>query len=229
MSTTIPSIAAPLTTPGITPMDLANLFCQIAMAAAAVYAVTIARKGLKTWREQLDGALYLEIARKVATAAYAFFNKIDDWRLLLNSKNKEDLRAEYRVARVELERSLLEAEILWGMRVKRARLELAGCASFLFGTAEKYFKIEADYPAPHVRPPHILEEQIKLTNIIYGDDEGDPLTSRLDKVIADFHLIFDPHLPKQYRDDLLAAAETRKNDISDRRSSEPEIIGDDPK
>ena len=134
--------------------EVISIIKDLCISSAAIITALVAIKGLKSWSDELKGKVNFEVARKLIRDTYRLRDEIKYSRSPftsanefpegydpINKTNEEELKAwshiftnrwkPILIALQEFEAQTLEAEALWGERIKNSCLELKKCATKL--------------------------------------------------------------------------------------------------
>jgi hypothetical protein len=189
-----------------------DLIVRLSTLIVGIIAVIIAGRGLRTWHRQLHGQVNLEIARKLTTAVYTFRNVIEEVREEMLDSRIDALLKKYRKARSRFIADTLEAHVLWGEDVSLVINQLSMSGNKVFKLARMMARINEKFEGQR-RTPEATERFEQLESEMGGFDDGegnvDDITRRITKAIRKLHEIVDPHLPRDYREQLERVAEQR--------------------
>ena len=189
-------------------------------AGVAVFAASVALKGLTTWRRQLRGNSQYDLARRLVLSAYKLRNAIEGVRspgihsmesahalketgISLEGKNERDsLRAQkgavYQLrwrqvqdVKSELHVNCLEAQVLWGEVAKSAYQQVNGCIQKLWAA----IVVDLEFEAEGVREDPAA--MIARKNVLWPmakTPEEDQFLVELNRAIQRLEELAKPHL-----------------------------------
>ena len=182
-------------------------------ALAAIFAVTIAALGLRTWRRELHGKTEYGLARKVLLGVYRLRDTVDvfrsplihGWEMVpdgaevpsMPPANGNAVALSRRWGRVAEAYStllvdLLEAEVTWGPKLAEVATQLSDCLHDL--------RSAADWLAELARSPDlddVPEDRATLRATVFRTrDTNDEFGQRLSAVIASFSAALQPYVKR---------------------------------
>lgn len=176
--------------------DLISAATDIATAIAAVAAVVIGFLGLMTWRHELHGRADFDLARRVLRGVYEIRNQISHIRNIFNIFSPEFIDAQYERLNTkasELDVALLEAEVLWGPKLKPSKQSLKDCLSTLRLAMRRKFRSQNEQAPPLTDQPYK-----EIDAILYGDgDKDDEFWKTVQRAVAEFEDTLRPYLPRK--------------------------------
>lgn len=192
------------------------------MAGIAIYAATIARKGLSTWNRQLRGSAEYDLARRILMCTYRLREAIavvrhpgifrseqppppDEVAANMNELQKrhygivkayEDRLQKLTIVRDELDAELLEAEALLGNDLLMAFEGIFGLQTILQTTV--FYYLSACNPAESPASRRIYQESYeKRGGVLYrtfSPDEPDEFRDQVHAEIRRVESILKSHL-----------------------------------
>ncbi len=178
--------------------------CVIAVATAA--GVVIAARGLKSWREQLEGSAHFDLARRLLLEVYRLRDAVEAVRSpMMHVSEASDAHPDLpwevsayeqrweRVldARVRLEVCIYEAQILWDEEAKELWRSLMRHTRELYitlGTFARYRQEAND---------NQLSSEERA--VLYGGTEDDAFSVELKEIVDKIEAYVRPHLPRKER------------------------------
>lgn len=192
------------------------------MAGIAVYAATIARRGLNTWNRQLKGSTEYDLARRVLKCTYrlresfatvrhpAIYNSEqpippEEYAKNMTDKQKhhygiakayENRWQKLIVIRNDLDAELLEAEALWGSDILTTFQPFFGLQVTLYATVNSY--LTACDPDETEETRKVFQESYqKRKGVLYrtfSPDNPDDFSDEINAEIRRVESFLKPHL-----------------------------------
>jgi len=194
---------------------------DIVIIATGVVASIVAIIGLNTWRKQIRGTSEYELAKKILKQIYQFRQAIEFVRFPLFSteetelseenysatRNKREERfgklsnayqsryAKVNEARVAIEATLLEVEVLWGKHLLPKIRKLYELDGELYGTIMEHLETVV---SDAVQSRQTTEDRKRIFDTIISrrNKEKDEYYQRLQSAIDDIAKEIKPHLKR---------------------------------
>jgi len=155
--------------------------CQIVTAGAALGALLIALKALRTWRDQMIGGSRFELARSLLYNSHLLARGIKSYRAVFSQQDRtpEGVARSINEPAAELDRCFIEARSLFPAdMLADERKELKSCVDELYLATIRYGR-EMDKPEDK-RDQEKLQEYDAL---MWSPGEDDPFGERVGRAV----------------------------------------------
>lgn len=162
---------------------IANIVLAVSAATGAVVAIV----GLRTWRRELRGRTDFDLARRVMLAVYELRNEFRHVRNVFTPDSFDTGYEQLNRKASQLDAALLEAEVLWGDKLRPAKEKLKECLDSWRTALGRY--------SQSVRKNIKLsgDEMKSIDATLYADGE-DELGRKLEQAVCGFEEVLQHHL-----------------------------------
>lgn len=160
------------------------------LALSALVGAIVAVFGLSAWRHELYGHADFALARQVMRLVYEIRNRFGQIRNALSSEAFDTQYERFNGALCELDVALLEAEVLWGNDLTRAKQALKECVSthrLALGTRRRIQEARRD----------ITDEEYERTEPILFGECDDSFGQTITSAVAQFEAVLRRRLNRK--------------------------------
>ena len=158
-----------------------SLVCDVVTVGAVLGAFWIARKALRTWRDQMVGSSRFELARSILYNSRLLARGIQSYRSVSSQQDRtpEGVLRSINESAAELDRSFIEAGFLFPTEMLDDECkELKACVDDLYLAAARYGR--------ELKKPEDKQDQKRLQEcvaIMWSIEDSDPFTERVERVV----------------------------------------------